>query len=78
MVQFEVSKETVGFIVYALNEGKRLSLMEVASYMGLEILEVSKIMAQEGGFNAEAPDGLAFFLFEDRALAFIGAMDARQ
>lgn len=78
MVQFEISKEAVGFIVYALNDGKRLTLMEVANSMGLEILEVSKIMAQEGGFNAEPPDGLAFFLFEDRASAFVQAMDARQ
>lgn len=78
MVQFEISKEAVGFIVYALNDGKRLTLMEVANSMGLEILEVSKIMAQEGGFNAEPPDGLAFFLFEDRASAFVQAMNARQ
>ncbi len=71
MITYEVSTEPVGFIVYAMLDGEKLSLGAFAKAASIEILEVMKIMTLEGGFKAEPNDALAFFLFEDRAQAFI-------
>lgn len=73
---YEISGEAVGFIVYAIHDGEKLSLGSFAEKTGLEILQVSKMMATEGGFKAEPHDALAFFLFEDRAKAFVDTLEA--
>jgi len=74
MISYEISAEPVGFIVYAVEDGNKLSLGAFAQAVSKDILEVAKIMTSEGGFKAEPADALAFFLFEDRAQAFVAKM----
>jgi len=70
-IQFEIVSEAVGFVVFAILDGKKLPLGEFADKTQMEILQITNLMAKEGGFQAEAKDALAFFLFEDRAKAFV-------
>lgn len=72
---YEISGQPVGYIVYAIENDIRLSLGEFAGAMNMDILQLTKLMAGEGGFQAEPKDALAFFLFEDRAKAFITALE---
>lgn len=72
-VNFDIQEQPVGCIVYAISENGKLSLGELAKVLNREILEITKIIATEGGFTAEPKDALAFFLFKDRAEAFIKA-----
>ena len=76
MINYEIAAEPVGFIVYAMHEGARLSLVEFARTTSMDILQVTQLMAKEGGFKAEPKDALAFFLFEDRAKAFITTLES--
>lgn len=73
---YEIIGEAVGFVVYALHKGEKVSLGAFAEITGMEILQVIKLMATEGGFQAEPKDALAFFLFEDRAKAFVDTLEA--
>lgn len=73
---YEINGEAVGFIVYAIHNGEKVSLGTFAEITGMEILQVTKLIATEGGFQAEAKDALAFFLFEDRAKAFVDTLEA--
>jgi hypothetical protein len=43
----------------------------LANSLKMEILALMKVIAEEGGFKAEPKDAIAFFLFEDRANAFV-------
>lgn len=72
-VNFEIQEQPVGCIVYASTEDGKLSLGELAKVINREILEITKVISTEGGFPAEPKDALAFFLFKDRAEAFIKA-----
>jgi len=72
---YEINSEAVGFIVYAIYNGEKVSLGAFAEMTGMEILQVIKLMAIEGGFQAEPKDALAFFLFEDRAKAFVDILE---
>lgn len=72
---YEINGEQVGFIVYAIYNGEKVSLGSFAEITGMEILQVTKMMATEGGFKAEPNDALAFFLFEDRAKAFVESLE---
>jgi len=72
---YEINGETVGFIVYAIHDGEKVSLGAFSKITGMEILQVTKLMATEGGFQAEPKDALAFFLFEDRAKAFVDSLE---
>jgi hypothetical protein len=71
---YKINSEAVGFIVYALHLGEKLSLGEFAETKEMDVLQVVKLMASEGGFQAEPKDALAFFLFEDRAKAFVNVL----
>lgn len=73
-IEYEVSQEPVGVIVYISVDGIKLSLGKFCDTCGLELLEVANIMKVEGGFQAEPADGLAFFLFQERADAFVESM----
>ncbi len=75
MINYEIMAEPVGFIIYAIQDGTRLSLGAFAKATAMDILQVTQLMAKEGGFKAEPDDALAFFLFEDRAKAFITALE---
>lgn len=76
MINYTIKAEPVGFIVYAEKDGSYLSLSGFASAASMEILQVTGLMAKEGGFQAEPNDALAFFLFEDRAQAFVELLKA--
>lgn len=76
MINYEIAAEPVGFIVYALKDGVRLSLGDFATATSMDILQVTQLMAKEGGFKAEPNDALAFFLFEDRAKAFVSTLES--
>lgn len=73
-IKFEITTEPVGFIVYTIVDGTKVSLGGFCKAYDLEILEIANVMKVEGGFKAEPTDALAFFLFEDRANAFIEAI----
>ncbi len=75
MIKYEIVAEPVGFIIYAIEDGTRLSLGAFAKVASMDILQVTQLMAKEGGFKAEPDDALAFFLFEDRAKAFITELE---
>lgn len=77
MIDYIIKAEPVGFVVYAKQEGTYLSLGLFASANAMDILEVTGLMAKEGGFKAESADALAFFLFEDRAQSFVERLKAR-
>ncbi len=70
-VEYQISDEPVGYIVYAVEDEEKLSITMLANSLKLEILALMKIIAEEGGFKAEPKDAIAFFLFEDRANAFV-------
>ncbi|WZL80480.1 hypothetical protein QBE53_11765 [Vallitaleaceae bacterium 9-2] len=70
-VEYQISNEPVGYIVYAVENEEKLSVSMLADTLQMEILALMKIIAQEGGFKAEPKDAIAFFLFEERATAFI-------
>lgn len=76
LIKFDIEEQAVGCIVYASNESSKLSLGEFSKYINREILEVTKIMAAEGGFTAEPKDALAFFLFKERAEAFVKSVES--
>lgn len=73
-IEFEMTTEPVGFIVYTIVDGTKVSLGAFCKAYDLEILEIANIMKVEGGFKAEPTDAMAFFLFEDRANAFIESL----
>lgn len=70
-ITFEIQEQAVGCIVYAVSDDGKLPLGVLAKTLNREILEITKIIASEGGFTPEPKDALAFFLFKDRAEAFI-------
>ena len=74
-VTFDIVEQALGCIVYVSNEESKLSLGEFSKHIEKEILEITKIMAREGGFTAEPKDALAFFLFKERAEAFVKAVE---
>jgi len=77
VISFEIEEQAVGCIVFAIHEGTKLPLGAFSKTVECDILEVTKIMATEGGFTAEQKDALAFFLFKDRAVAFVTAVEQK-
>lgn len=74
-ISYEIKAEPVGFILYASHNGEKLNLARFCNVTNYQVLEVTKKMATVGGFQAEPEDALAFFLFEDRAQAFIDSVN---
>ena len=70
-IEYQISAQPVGYIVYAIENDEKLTISMLANSLQLEILGLMKVIAEEGGFKAEPKDAIAFFLFEERANAFV-------
>lgn len=70
-IQYVVTREPVGFLVYAKQNGTNLSLGDFCNATSSAVLDIMKILTIKGGFKPEVNDALAFFLFEDNANSFI-------
>ena len=70
-IEYNVSQEAIGYLVYAQKNGVKLSLGEYCNAVSQQVLDIMKVLTIKGGFKPEVSDALAFFLFEDNANAFI-------
>ncbi|MDA3847581.1 MAG: hypothetical protein PF505_13750 [Vallitaleaceae bacterium] len=66
-----ITAEPVGFVVHIQENNTNLSTAEFCESSGLEIMEVIGLLTSSSGFNAEQPDAIGFFLFENNAERFI-------
>jgi hypothetical protein len=64
-----ITAEPVGFVVHIQENNTNLSTAEFCESSGLEI--VIGLLTSSSGFNAEQPDAIGFFLFENNAERFI-------
>ena len=66
--------EPMGFLVYIQSNGSNLSMAQFSSETGIDITEILKLLTSFSGFNAEPPDAMGYFLFENYAQDFAKAL----
>ena len=73
-ISYTITKEPIGFLVYAKKESGNITTSNLCLELGVEITRLLQMQQKEGGFNPEPPDALAFFLFEENAKRFISSL----
>ena len=66
--------EPMGFLVYIQSSGDNLSMAQFSAATGIDISEILKLLTSYSGFNAEPPDAMGFFIFENYAQDFAQAL----